>query len=83
MIEMLESPNFRILLAFFTENCVYVGKEIDKKTAILRNEGRMQGWFSLLHIQRGIHKGKPEQPTPTERRPLYADPTKSDENTPK
>lgn len=77
---MLESPNFRILLAFMTENCPYVGKEIVDQTAILRNEGRMQGWFSQLHILRGVHKGEPEQPTSTERRPLYQDPTKSEEN---
>ena len=81
MMELLTSPEFRTLLAFFSENCPFVGKEIERKTAIIRNEGRMQGWLALLHVMREIHKTAPEKEPSTERRQLYPDPLKpSDQN---
>lgn len=81
MMELLQNPLFRQLLAFFSENCAYVGKEIGDANVLIRNEGRMQGWFSLLHIMREIHKTAPEKETTTEPRGLYPDPQKpSDQN---
>ena len=83
--EMCGSEPFRKLIAFSQENCPFVGKDIADPTGIVRNEGRLQGWFQLLQFLRSVHRG---EETPTEEAPprrLYADPDaiKSDLNKPK
>lgn len=80
MVEMLNSDNFAVLLAFFAEGCPYVGVEaVDK----VNNEGRFQGWFFLLACMRGIRKEEPKKEAPKAGGPLYAEPSlKSDQNKP-
>ncbi len=55
LIAMCQSDNFRVLLAYFMEECPYVGRDINDATSLIRNEGRMQGWHSLLREMRTIH----------------------------
>lgn len=73
--EMCASEPFRKLIAFSQENCPFVGRDIPDATQLIRNEGKMQGWFQLISFLRTVHRSeeKPEEPAPP--RALYQDPS--------
>lgn len=73
---MCESAPFRQLLAFMRDECVYVNGQALDETNVIRNEGRLQGWFGCLRVMGGIHRKIEKQETPTEFQPLYPDPNK-------
>lgn len=83
-VEMCKSDPFRVLLAYFMEECPHVNAPVADPTGIVRNEGKMQGWFGLLTEMRTIHKSPPEPAKEKGPRPLYADPDprKSETNKP-
>jgi len=74
MIDMLRSDNFRVLLAFFMEECPHVGRDITDATSIVRNEGKVQGYFGLLRDMRTIHISPPEPEKSDAPKRLYQDP---------
>lgn len=76
MVEMCESAPFRQLMAYMRDECPYVNGMDIPETAIIRNEGRLQGWLGCLRVMGGIHRAA-KKPEPTgENPPLYPDPSK-------
>lgn len=60
--ELTGSPIFIAMLDTAREECPFLGKEIADPTGIVRNEGRMQGWFAALAFLKTAHVvPKPKQ----------------------
>jgi hypothetical protein len=77
---MCGGPLFQSLLSYLEQNCPFVGTNIADPTGIVRNEGKMQGWFGLTSELRAIHISKPPPPPPVDpNRPIYPDPDKPQE----
>lgn len=84
LIQMCESDNFRVLMAYLRDECPYVGRESETDTKLVNNEGRLQGWLTCVRVATQIHRSpKKKDEESTERRTLYQDPekVKSDANT--
>ncbi len=73
--EMCETDAFKVMMAYLRDHCPFVGNDsVVDPNALIRNEGRMQGWFQLVNVATNIHRSqKPAEPE-SATRSLYKDP---------
>lgn len=81
VIEIVGSPDFRAMLDCAREECNYHDSTANDATAIIRNEGKMQGWNACLRFLKTIHKQEAAAPA-AKPSALYQDPDprKSEQN---
>jgi hypothetical protein len=73
-VEMCQSVPFQLLMSHFEQTCPFLGKDIPDPTSIVRNEGKLQGWFELIRQARNIHAAPPAPSKPSaEPARLYPD----------
>lgn len=70
--EVLNQPAFAHIIECAREE-LPMGTVAADPTAIIRNEGRIQGWIACLHFIKNIGKIKAEEP-PVATQQLYANP---------
>jgi hypothetical protein len=65
-VEMCVSGPFLALLSHLEQNCPFVDAKLIDATALIRNEGSLQGWMQCAKRLRKIHLAPPPPPKKAE-----------------
>jgi len=83
VVQLLGNPTLQIALSFLQEECPFLEDKSADPTSIIRNEGKIQGWYRCLREIRNLYQTAPEIAPPSQG-PLYPDPDprKAEQNRP-